>query len=1072
MSYQIPQQLEYKEKIMFGLTFKQLSYAFVFGVISLIFFKFISDIYIMYFLMFLSSTIGICFMFLDLETLIKNYGIYLKNRKLLKGSYKLNKFLGIKEIDKDFITLTNNKKVSILKIQPINFSIKPKNEREAIMFSFQRFLNSLDFPTQIIMKTESIKLDSYLNSLKSKIEDETFLNIFESYKKHLENVISTKKIMNRVFYIIIPESGNIEIQTEICIERLHALNMRVDRLNSIELKKLLIEHFSGDGKGKDIRGAMSPEIIENHSDYLEIYRLKNDKKEKKNKKVKEEKKLNFIKRFFSKQFFCPKIQKIKIFFKTNPIKLIKQMIEESKNNKKNKKSKEDKEEEKQKEKDKNKIDQKFYRTIYANGYPRNVEPGFLDKIVSSLADFDLSIHIKPYPIENMLVDLTRELQKQQADLYAMKMKGIFNPSLEIQYSDTRGTLENLQKGEERLFNVSLYINCRADSRKELNLLTKKIESELNSLMILPRIARLRMLQGFKSTAPIGIDELNANRNITTDALSAFFPFTSQFLQVDNGGIWLGLNKNNIPIIKDIFKLPNPNGLVLAQSGGGKSYFCKLLITRYLLNGTKVMVIDPQGEYKGLVKRFNGQRIDLSRESDTMINPFDLMGHDYAEKRLALMDLMQVMLGKLTDPQKSIIDKAISQAYKNKGINKDSNTWNREPPILADLLKVLKQMERKAVQIERPTLQSLSNRLEMYVDGVFSFMNKHTNIDFDNKFVCFDIGNLPKQVKPTIMFLVLDYIYMKMRSDLNRKLLLIDESWSLLSRTEDAGYIFEIVKTCRKFNMGLLLINQEVEGLFNSQAGKSILANSAYTMLMRQKPAVIDNICHTFNLSQSEKQHLLTAAVGEGLLIMEDDHSKIKVIASPEEHKLITTNADELIQDTEKPKPTIVKNGKSVSINVDTSVGFFKYNEVSKDEREYLITLGYKISEHKSILTNKKEKFILRPRSNEGIPHFFLVQDIKRFLENKKIKIEIFQTVKPDLVFEIKGKKYAIEVESGTKIEKDKNMIIEKVKNLNENYDKWFFVVINKNYTAKYKEFGETVDLRGLSKYLKKFIRKR
>jgi len=1005
MSYQIPQQLEYKEKIMFGLTFKQLSYGFVFGILALLFFKGISNSYIKFTLMFISSGFGISFMFLNLDTLIKNYRVYLKYRKLSKGDYKLKRFIGVKDIDKDLIILSGNKKVSVLKIQPINFSIKPKNEREAIMFSFQRFLNSLDFPTQILMKTESIKLNSYLDNLKSKIQDENFMNIFESYKKHLEEVISTKKIMNRVFYIIIPESGDIEIQTEICIERLHALNMKVERLNSIELKKLLINHFSGDGKGKDIRDAMSPENIENNSDHLEIYRLEEDKKSKEGKKIK--------------------------------------------------------------------VDQRFYRTIYANGYPRNVEPGFLDKIVSSLADFDLSIYIKPYPIENMLVDLTRELQKQQADLYSMKMKGIFNPSLEIQYSDTRGTLENLQKGEERLFNVSLYINCKADSIKELDLLTKKIESELNSLMILPRTARLRMLQGFKATAPLGIDELNINRNITTDALSAFFPFTSQFLQVDNSGIWLGLNKNNIPIIKDIFKLPNPNGLVLAQSGGGKSYFCKLLITRYLLNGTKVMVIDPQGEYRGLIDKFNGQRIDLSRDSDTMINPFDLMGHDYAEKRLALMDLMQVMLGKLTDPQKSIIDKAISQAYKNKGINKDPSTWNNEPPILGDLLKVLRQMETKAVQIEKPTLQSLTNRLEMYVDGVFSFMNKHTNIDFDNKFVCFDIGNLPKQVKPAIMFLVLDYVYMKMRSNLDRKLLLIDESWSLLSRTEDAGYIFEIVKTCRKFNMGLLLINQEVEGLFASQAGKSILANSAYTMLMRQKPAVIDNICKTFNLSQSEKQHLLTAAVGEGLLIMEDDHSKIKVIASPEEHKLITTNPDELNQDKdkEKSKPTIVKKGKTITINVDSSIGFFKYNNISKDERDHLLKLGYKISEHKSILTNKKEKYLLRPRSNEGIPHFFLVQDIKRFLEKNKIPVQIYQTVKPDLVFEVNKKKYAIEVETGIALTHHKKLLLEKIKNLNQEYkDNWFFAVTDRKIASKYSKLGKTTEQRYLFNILEKLIK--
>ena len=128
------------------------------------------------------------------------------------------------------------------------------------------------------------------------------------------------------------------------------------------------------------------------------------------------------------------------------------------------------------------------------------------------------MHIKPYPIEGMLIDLNRELQKQRADLYTMQAKGIINPSLEIQHNDTKSTLNDLQKGKERLFNISLYITCKADSLKELDLLTNKIKSELNSIMILPRVANLRALQGFKSTAPLGIDELNISRNITTKGL--------------------------------------------------------------------------------------------------------------------------------------------------------------------------------------------------------------------------------------------------------------------------------------------------------------------------------------------------------------------------------------------------------------------------------------------------------------------------------------------------------------------------------------------------------------------------
>jgi type IV secretory pathway VirB4 component len=988
MTYQIPQQLQYKEKIMFGLDFKQLAYAFVFGLISVIFFKTIGNFYIKYTLIMFSSGLGMGFIFLNLEKHIKNYVVFFKFQRVEKGNPKLGALIGIKGIENDVIIDSKGKKIAVLKVQPLNYSLKTNVEKETIIYSFQKFLNSLDFPTQILMNTESINLDDYLSSLEKRLKEDRFKEIFDDYRKHLHKLITNNKLMNRVFYMVIPEKGDLKIQTDICIERLHALNLKVERLQTEELRKLLIDFFSGNQSLPGIK-ALFPEYAHNFQDYFDV-------------------------------------------------------------------------------------NGQLHRIVYASGYPRNVESGFLDKIVSALADFNLSIHIKPYPIDTMLIDLNKELQKQQSDLYSMKTKGIINPSLEIQYADTRHTLENLQKGVERLFNVSLYIDCKADTVERLNFLTKKVESELNSIMIQPKIANFRMLQGFRSTAPLGEDRLNNTRNITTEALSAFFPFTSQFLQVDDTGVWLGLNKNGIPIIKDIFKLPNPNGLVLAQSGGGKSYFCKLLITRYLLNGTKVMVIDPQGEYRNLTKYFEGETINLGRDSDTMINPLDLMGHEYVEKRLSLIDLMQVMLGKLTEPQKSFIDKAITEAYERKHITDDPRSWKNTPPILEDVLRELIKLKRGATQIEKSTISSLINRLDMYVTGVFKFMNRHTKIEFDNRLVCFDIGNLPKQVKPTVMFLVLDYVYMKMKANLDRKILLIDESWSLLSRTEDASYIFEIVKTSRKFNLGLLLINQEVEGLLNSQAGKSVLANSAYTLLMRQKPAVIKNICDTFNLSPSEREHLLTASVGEGLLMMEDDHTKIKVVASDEEHKIITTNADE-IQDNKNRdiiKEKITVKGKDITINLDLNKGYFKKNKLKKEEIEYLTRYGFKLSKHKAIGSKTYSNYYVKPRFNEGLNHAFVCYDIKKFLERRGIKVDLPTTRDADIVFNLKGKRFAIEVETGTKIKKDRKMILDKIENLKKNYDEWFFVLTNNENVQEYKKIVKVVEIRWLRNSLMKIISNR
>lgn len=996
MSYEIPQQLEYKEKIIFGLTFVQLAYLFFFAPLALIiFFKtgwgFTARFLVSAF--FISLAVG--FMFLNLSYHIKSWISWLKFRKVIEKP-KLIAYSGVKEVKDDLIIANDNRKMAVLKIEPINFSIKPQGVQEAIISSFQKFLNSLDFQIQIIMNTENLDLKEYLKELESKIkENSRFKDLFVKYKQHLEKTIHQKHVLNRNFYLIIPEKNDINIQIALCQKKLENIGLKSSRLNDKQIEALIVKFFNNEND------KLFPAKIENQPNEIQLGKVYN-------------------------------------------------------------------------------------RILYAHGYPRSVEPGFLDKIVSLLGDFDLSLQIEPYDIETMMININREMQKQRADLYACQLKGIINPSLEIQYADTKAILENLQKGQEKLFNVSLYINCRAEKLEELNLIARRVESELNSLLIIPKYPQFRMAQALQSCSPLVQNKLGMRRNVPTGALSAFFPFTSSFLQADLSGIWLGLNKNNIPIIKDIFKLSNPNGFCLASSGAGKSYMTKLFIARHLLHGAKVIVIDPQGEYRNLVTRFNGQRIDLSRTSKTIINPLDLMGHDYHEKRLALMDLMPIMLGELTDPQRAFIDRAVTEAYKERGIDERPHTWNRKPPVLGDVLDCLKRMEKKAVKIEEPTIRSLINRLDMYVNGVFSFLNKQTNIDFDNRFVCFDIGNLPKQVKPTMMFLVLDYVYMKMKKDLERKVLVIDEAWSLLSRAEDASYIFEIVKTCRKFNLALFLINQEVEGMAQSEAGKSVLANSSYTILMRQKPAVIQDIQDVFHLSNAERTFLLTAGVGEGILLMDDEHSEIKIVASEEEHKQITTKPDEILEQngedrsdktTEQGKSKDVaprasaQRQRSIKVRVDPDERYFRHKDLRIYDLEYLIGKGYKIVKRMNI-NSKREKYLIKPRSNEGDEHCFLAYNIAEYLKSKKFKIELFTSVKPDIVFERKGKRYAIEIETGSLNSKDKEQLKEKVSKLNKEFNEnWFFVVTNENLAPTYNKLGKTFARTTFRRQFEKWLKK-
>jgi hypothetical protein len=985
--YEIPQQLEYKEKIIFGLTFSQLIYAFIFFPIAFsLFFRLNASVYVRAFLTLIPVLLAAGFMFFDFTNKIKDWVGWYKLRSLKE--FKIKNFFDI-EIDNNLIH-TKKKKLAVLKVEPVNFDIKPKKEQETITFAFQKLLNSLDFPIQILMTTENLSLGVYLKSLEQRIKGEKSKKIFKEYKGHMKDLINKNSVLNRNFYIIIPETTDINIQLKICEDRLHSLNLKTKRLNDIRLRRLFRQIFNNQ------KDCCLPEEIKNEPDHIEI------------------------------------------------------------NN-------------------------KLSRTIYAHGYPRIVESGFLDRIVSSLGDFNLSLHIEPCPLETTMIILNKELQKQRADLYAAKLKNQLNPSLEIKYKDTLKTLENLQKGNEKLFNISLYVTCKADSLGELNLLTKKVESELNSLLIIPKQSKFRMLQGFKSCLPLTENTLKIKRNITTHGLSAFFPFTSSFFKFDETGVWFGLNKNKIPIIRDIFKLSNANGICLATSGAGKSYLAKLFISRHLLNGTKVIIVDPQGEYRDLVKRFNGQVIDLSRESETIINPLDLMGHDYPEKRLSLMDLIPIMLGDITDPQKAFLDKALTESYEKKGIymdDDDSDTWNNEPPIMEDLLESINEIEKTATIQEKTIIRSLISRIDMYVHGVFSFLNKNTNIDFNSNLICFDLGNMPKQVKPAMMFLILDYVYSKMKEDMNRKLLVVDEAWSLLSRTKESSYIFEIVKTCRKFNLGLLLINQEVEDMLNSKAGKSVLANSSYTLLLKQKPSVINNIQKTFNLSDSERLSLLTAMVGEGILIMENEHSKIKIVASEKEHDLITTNADELLKNHRDRKKVMKRyynpDRKKVNVKVDPRARFFKKEELSKEDIHYLKKKRYIEFDGHSITSKKKEKYMVKPRYNESPQHCFLTYDLTNYLKGiKQIKnVRTPETKKPDIIFKIKNKEYGIEVETGKMLKTNKEALKEKIEKNNREYSKrWFFLVTAKKLGARYNKLAKTHDKRTIKQAIKKLVKK-
>ena len=724
------------------------------------------------------------------------------------------------------------------------------------------------------------------------------------------------------------------------------------------------------------------------------------------------------------------------------------------------------------------VNGKHNRVLMTVGYPRIVELGFLDRVIRSKGDFDISIHVHPFPVDATRYRLNKLLMKQKADLLSIEKKGADAPSLRIQYEDTLNLLRQVEKGEEKVFDVSLYINVKGKKAEEIDLLANKVRSELDGIGIISRQPTFKMKHGLQSVLPLSTDRLKALRSLTTSALAECFPFTSTYLIVDEEGIILGMNKSTgVPVIKNIYGFMNPNSLITGTSGSGKSYFAKLVLSRQVMKGVKVMIIDPNGEYKHIVKVLGGEEIKISKDSDTMINVFDLLEYPYDEKRLSVIDAFNIMLGGLTVPQKSVLDTAITLTYEKCGINNDPNTWQNEPPIIEDLYDTLMEMKKGTKERQMQLVhESLIMRVKPYVFGAYSFLNKQTKLNVSANPINFNIREMPRSVRPVIMYMILDYIYSTMRKHPCPKMLVVDEAWYLLERVEESPFLFEMVKTSRKFYLALMMIVQEIYDLIRSRVGEAVLANTSCKYLFRQDPSVMDEIVKTFHLNPHERKLLLTSEIGEGILIADVEHVPIKIIASEGEDKLITTSPKEFLarESREKrKKPTMLEKPKLTDKEFDPKKGLFKADELTKDQINVLKRSDYVMIRQSKISAGRGNYYYIKPRlpsKQESLKHLFVVKVTEEILRQYTDKIKIFQTKKPDIVFkDKKGRSIAVEVETGETLKNGKKMG-QKIRMLRKKFkDNYFIIVTDATLVKKYSKFGETITRSQIQKNVRNYF---
>jgi len=539
------------------------------------------------------------------------------------------------------------------------------------------------------------------------------------------------------------------------------------------------------------------------------------------------------------------------------------------------------------------------QTIFVITYPRYLHSNWFSPIINIDMPMDISMFIHPIDTNTILKNLRKTATQVQSQIHIEEARGMVrDPVLETAMRDIDELRDKLQQGTEKFFRFGLYITIYAQEEKELDKQVKAIMAILEAQLVYTKPAIFKTEQGFNSSLPLANDELNVGTSMDSSPLSTTFPFVSSNLSSEEG-ILYGINRhNNSLIIFDRFNMENGNMVVFAKSGAGKSYLVKLEVLRSLMVGTEVIIIDPENEYKHLCDTVGGTFFKISLNSKNHLNPFDLpkVGEDedpvdvMRNNIAGLIGLLHLMLGNITPEEDSILDRSIRETYDIKDITAqaDLNALKKEDfPTMSDLYQVLRNMEGG---------EDLAIRLEKYTEGIFSgFLNNVTNLDINNPMVVFNIRDMEEEMRPVAMYVVLQFIWNEMRTNIRKRIVLVDEAWVMMKYDDAASFLFGIAKRCRKYYTGLTTITQDVNDFLSSRFGKPIVTNSSIQILLKQSPAAIDVITETFYLTDQEKFLLLESNVGEGIFFAGTKHVAIKVVASYSEDQIITTDPSQIAE---------------------------------------------------------------------------------------------------------------------------------------------------------------------------------
>ena len=519
-------------------------------------------------------------------------------------------------------------------------------------------------------------------------------------------------------------------------------------------------------------------------------------------------------------------------------------------------------------------------TIGAASYLQILAPELTDKMLAEFLDIDknliVNLHVQSVDqmkaiklVKSKVTDINRmKIEEQKKAVRSGYDMDILPSDLNTYGGEAKRLLEDLQSRNERMFLVTALFLNTAKSKQELEnavFQTAGIAQKYNCVL-----RRLDYMQeeGLMSSVPLGVCHVPIKRALTTTSTAIFVPFTTQELFMPGESLYYGLNAlSNNMIMVDRKKLKNPNGLILGTPGAGKSFAAKREITNaYFVTNDDIIIGDPEGEYYPLVNALGGQVIHISPNSKDYINPMDI-NMDYSDddnplgvKSDFILSLCELIMGSrngIEAEEKSVIDRCLPLVYQKYF----ENPVPENMPVLGDLYNCLRSQKE-------PQAQRIATALEIYVNGSLKVFNHRTNVQLDNRIVCFDIKDLGKQLKKLGMLIVQDQVWNRVtinRSSHKSTRYYMDEFHLLLKEEQTASYSVEIFKRFRKWGGIPTGITQNIKDLLASREIENIFENSDFILMLNQAAGDRQILAKQLNISPYQLSYVTNSGEGEGLL---------------------------------------------------------------------------------------------------------------------------------------------------------------------------------------------------------------